>query len=154
MLKQKVDIVVLCIGEPIQVGIYADGLLINKMIKMGLTSDILPEMFKDIKEKYDIVSLAYTNGPGSYMSIKVAYIFLKSFSLINSIKLFAICGFDTNGNSPIKAIGNKYFFRTKDGDIYLDRLTTDKPQEFKLKPNYKSFKIEKTDQPNFVLPVV
>ena len=58
MLKQKVDIVVLCIGEPIQVGIYADGLLINKMIKMGLTSDILPEMFKDIKEKYDIVSLA------------------------------------------------------------------------------------------------
>jgi hypothetical protein len=45
------------------------------------------------------------------MAIKVAYIFLKSLSILKKIPLFAVDAFYFNANQPIKAIGKLYFVK-------------------------------------------
>ena len=45
------------------------------------------------------------------MAIKVAYVFLKSLSILKNIPLFATDAFYFNNNEPIKAIGKLHFVR-------------------------------------------
>ncbi|MDK9693775.1 MAG: hypothetical protein OEL19_05980, partial [Sulfurimonas sp.] len=73
--------------------------------------DVLPKIFEDLTEKYTIKALFYTNGPGSFMAIKIAYIFLKSMSILKNIPLFATDAFYFNKNQPIKAIGKLFFVK-------------------------------------------
>ena len=115
------EVLVISISKPIKVGIYEDGILIKSIEKEGMTSDILPSIFKDILEKYDLKTIAYVNTPGSYMAIKVAYLFLKTVCLTKNIEFFALSGFEFNNNSPIKALGKKYFFN-KNGKVIIDFL--------------------------------
>ena len=48
------------------------------------------------------------------MAIKVAYIFLKSISILKNIPLFATDAFYFNKNRPIKAVGKLYFVKTSE----------------------------------------
>ena len=77
MLK-KVDVLCITLTSPIKIGIYENEKLVETIESEEKSSDILPLLFKDILEKYDVQKLLYANGPGSFMAIKVAYIFLKS----------------------------------------------------------------------------
>jgi len=110
MLK-NVDIVLVALSSPIQIGIYEDKKLIELIKSEEKSSNILPVLFKEIFQKYNIKNLFYANGPGSFMAIKVAYIFLKSISVIKKIPLFATDAFYFNNNMPIKAIGKLHFAR-------------------------------------------
>ena len=58
------------------------------------------------------------------MSIKVAYIFLKTISITKNIELNACEGFEFNQNSPIKALGKKYFIKDEN-KIKVDFLEKD-----------------------------
>ncbi len=93
------------------------------------TSDILPSLFKKIIKEYTINRLFYAKGPGSFMAIKITYLFLKTISITKNLQLFATDGFTFNQNSPIKAIGNLYFIK-KDG-----RISTQKIGDIKLTQN-------------------
>ena len=120
---QKLDILVISIANPILVGVYRDQELIENIQCEGKTSDILPEIFDKILDKYEeIDSICYVNGPGSYMAIKVAYIFLKTIAITKNIPLLATSGFAFNNNTPIKALGKKYFFKAPDDTIKIDFL--------------------------------
>jgi tRNA A37 threonylcarbamoyladenosine modification protein TsaB len=88
------------------------------------------------------------------MAIKVGYIFLKTFSQVKDIPFFACSGFELNNNSPIKALGKKYFYQ--DGDeIKMRFLEEDEIlEDFKL-PQKIDLNIFSTDTlPNYQLPVV
>ena len=74
MLK-KIDLVLVALSTPIQIGIYENGNLIDTIISDKKSSDILPIIFDDIFKNYKVEKLFYANGPGSFMAIKVAYIF-------------------------------------------------------------------------------
>jgi len=139
------------IAKPLQIGIYKDNKLINLIEKKGITSDILPEIFKNFNLD-EIESLIYVNSPGSYMAIKVTYIYLKTISLTKDIPLFAISGFELNDNSPIKALGKKYFFKKED-KIILDELNGTKLKPFVL-PKELNLKLNKDNLPKYFLPVV
>mgnify|MGYP006081847443 CR=1 FL=1 len=104
-----IDIFVLSISKPILVGVYKSNKLILSYEDYDSTSDSLPKIFSIILKQYDIYNLYFVNSPGSYMSIKLSYIFLKSFSIINNIPLYATSGFYFNDKSPIRAIGKKFF---------------------------------------------
>lgn len=153
---QKLDILVISIANPILVGIYRDAELIETISKDGMTSEILPLIFDQILKKHDkIATISYVNGPGSYMAIKVAYIFLKSISITKNIPLLAANGFHFNGNSPIKALGKKYFFNSLDDTIKIDFLKDDSLlREFCLPKilNKKIFTEE--NLPSYNLPAV
>jgi tRNA A37 threonylcarbamoyladenosine modification protein TsaB len=117
-----IDIFVLSISKPILVGVYKNNKLIDSYTNSNSTSDSLPYIFDIILEKYhDIDNLYFVNSPGSYMSIKISYIFLNTFSIINDIPLYATSGFYFNYRTPIKAIGKKFFIYNN-GDLVIDFL--------------------------------
>ncbi|MCD6433042.1 MAG: hypothetical protein J7L21_03280 [Sulfurimonas sp.] len=110
MLK-KVDVLLVALSSPIQIGIYEDNRLIDTIVSTEKSSDILPIIFDELLKKYNVKKLFYANGPGSFMAIKVAYIFLKSISILKNIPLYATDAFKFNKNQPIKAIGKLCFVK-------------------------------------------
>ena len=154
-LKMSIKILVISIAKPILIGIYEDNKLIKTISEDGKTSDILPVVFDMILQKYQPTEFLYVNSPGSFMAIKVAYIFLKTLSITNDITLKAVDGFIFNKNSPIKALGKKYFFKDKNNNIYLDFLDDNtKIEEFNL-PKILDENIGSYDTlPNYHLPAV
>ena len=84
MQQSNVKVIVISIAHPILVGIYEDNLLIKTISKEGKTSDILPKLFDKIFEEYNVKEIFYVSGPGSYMAIKIAYVFLKTISIVLS----------------------------------------------------------------------
>jgi len=130
MLK-KVDVVLIALSSPILVGIYEDKKLIKTIKSDEKSSEILATIYDDIFKTYDVEKLFYANGPGSFMAIKVAYIFLKSLSILKDIPLFATDAFYFNQNQPIKAIG-KLFFVKISSEIKTQKLETVPMMEFNL----------------------
>lgn len=134
---------------------YEDDKLIKTISSQGKTSDILPEIIDDILKEKSIDEVYFVNGPGSYMAIKVAYIFLKTFTQIKKIPFYACSGFELNENSPIKALGKKYFYLKEDKSVDMRFLNEDEIlKEFKL-PEVIDKNIFFNDTlPNYYLPVV
>ena len=130
-MHKKVDILLIALSSPIQIGIYENSKLIETISSTQKSSDILASIYKDIFDKYSVEKLFYANGPGSFMAIKVAYIFLKSVSILKNIPLFATDAFSFNGNSPIKAIGKLSFVKVG-SEIKTQRLEIAPSMEFKL----------------------
>ncbi len=114
MHKKQVDIVVIALSSPLLIGVYENGELLEEIRSEQKSSKVLPLIFGELLDKYDIKGLFYANGPGSFMAIKVAYIFLKSLSILKDISLFAIDAFYFNEGEPIKAIGKLHFVKIQD----------------------------------------
>ncbi|MEO1937920.1 MAG: hypothetical protein ABGW85_04705 [Sulfurimonas sp.] len=140
MLKKEVDVVLIALNSPIRLGIYENQKLIEEIESYEKSSDVLPLLFKDILEKYELKQLFYANGPGSFMAIKVAYIFLESLSILKKIPLFARDAFYFNDNKPIKAIGKLCFVKIAD-NIQTQKFETVPEVDFKLPKelNYNEF---------------
>ena len=133
-MHKNVDVLLVALSSPIQIGIYENNKLIDTIVSHDKSSDVLPLIFKTILETYSVEKLFYANGPGSFMAIKVAYIFLKSLSVLKKIPLFATDAFYFNENQPIKAIGKLCFV--------------------KISSEIKTQKLETVPEANFTLPVV
>jgi hypothetical protein len=118
------------------VGVYENGNLIEQIEKEGKTSDVLPLIVQQLLQKYNLNSIYFVNGPGSFMAIKVTFIFLKTLSIVKKIKLYSTCGFHFNKNMPIKA--TKYIYFLKEDD----RISTKK---IKDAVNSKFYLPEKLD---------
>ncbi len=149
-----IEVLVISISNPLLVGVYENSRLIKKYERQGVTSDVLPLVFKDIFQEFSIDVISYVNTPGSYMAIKVAYIFLKTFCIVNNLQFKAYSGFEFNENSPIKALGKKYFIN-KDGDIKVDFLDKDcKIASFKLPNVLDDINFSSETLPIYNLPAV
>lgn len=149
-----IEILVITISNPLLVGIYENKNLIKEISLDGLTSDKLPILFKDLLKEFNIKSIAYVNTPGSFMSIKIAYIFLKTICQIKNIDFLAIDGFTFNQNSPIKALGKKYFINDN-GLVKVDFLqNVCRIQDFKLPKSVENIKFYKDTLPIYNLPAV
>lgn len=106
------DALIIALGSPVYIGIYdQEGQQVEFLKNDGLGSDVLPLMLEDVLKRYRIQRLIYANGPGSFMGIKVAYLFLKTLSIVQNIPLLAVDGFFFNENNPIKAVGKLYFVK-------------------------------------------
>ena len=130
-MPRKVDVLLITLTSPIMIGVYEDKKLIETIKSEKKSSDILPLIFQDLLKKYDIERLFYANGPGSFMAIKVAYIFLKSLCVLKGIPLFARDAFYFNENQPIKAIGKLCFVKIS-SEIETQKFETVPEVKFKL----------------------
>jgi len=149
--KPLVDIVAIVISKPMKIGVYKDNQLIEAIEKEGLTSDILPKIFDELMKKYKINSIIYSKGPGSFMSIKLAYVFFKTLEITKDIAFLAADGFYFNKNSPIKAVGNSYFVK-KEGIISIEKGL--KEGEFFLPKVIKKEDFSNDTLPLYVLKAV
>jgi len=156
-MNKEYSVLVISISNPILVGIYENNNLIKTISEEGKTSDVLPMIFNKILKEYNLAKIVYVNGPGSYMAIKIAYIFLKTLSITKSIEFLAADGFSFNDNSPIKALGKKYFFKGDDDKIVIDFLSDNETiKEFYLPEDLSKSDIvfSKDTLPNYNLPAV
>ena len=151
MQKPLVDIVAITISSPLIIGIYKDKKLIKTIKKEGKTSDILPVIFDELLNEYNINSIIYTKGPGSYMAIKLSFIFFKTLEIAKNIKLFASDAFEFNNNTPIKAVGNSFFVK-KEGIISIEKEKTQ--GEFSLPENLNEINFSEDISPLYVLKPV
>ncbi len=148
------EVLLISISNPLLVGIYENKQLIKTYELDGKVSDTLDKTFFIIFENYKISSMYYVNTPGSYMSIKLSYIFLKTLSIVKDIELYSCSGFLFNQNSPIKALGKKYFFNKK-GSIKVDFLEKDtKLHNFELPSVLDRINFSSNTLPIYNLPVV
>jgi len=145
-----IDVVAIVISKPLKIGLYKDKKLFKEIVKDGLTSEILPEIFDEILKSYKIDSIIYSKGPGSFMAIKLSYIFFKTLQITDDIKLFGVDGFYFNNNKPIKAVGNSFFVK-KEGIITLEK--DKKEGEFFLPKTLKFDEFE-DDEPLYVIKAV
>jgi len=149
-----IEVLVISISKPLLIGIYENKKLIKEHKLEGKTSDLLPSLFKELLKEFNIKRISYVNSPGSYMAIKVAYIFLKTISISKNIELMACNGFEFNQNSPIKALGKKYFIQNKN-EIKVDFLEKDDIiRDFKLPNSIDKINFNKQTLPIYNLPAV
>ena len=128
---RKVNLLFITLTSPILIGIYEKGKLIESVSSDKKSSDVLPLLYKELQEKYIIEKLLYANGPGSFMAIKVAYVFLKSMSVLKKIPLYATDAFYFNKNQPIKAIGKLHFVKIA-SEIKTQKFDSAQEVNFKL----------------------
>ena len=152
----KVEVLVIALSSPIQVGIYEDGNLIKTLTSSEKTSDVLPLLIDEVQQDYRISKLYYVQGPGNYMAIKIAYIFLRTFCIASGCLLEAADGFAFNDNTPIKSIGNKYFI--KEGNVIITKTLND-DEKASIKALYlpkalKEVSFSAHNEPLYVLPAV
>ena len=149
-----IEILVITISNPLLIGVYENKKLIVEYKLDGKTSDLLPGLFEKLLEEFDIKRITYVNSPGSFMAIKVAYIFLKTICITKNIEFKAIDGFEFNENSPIKALGKKYFIK-QDNEIKVDFLEKDCIIfDFKLPMCIEKYNFNEETLPIYNLPAV
>ena len=105
------DLVVIALTSPILIGVYKDKELIETIQSSEHSSEVLAGIFKSLLQKYEIEHIIYANGPGSFMAIKVSFIFLRTLCIVKKISLLATDAFYFNNNAPIKAVGKLYFVK-------------------------------------------
>jgi tRNA A37 threonylcarbamoyladenosine modification protein TsaB len=149
-----IEVLVITISNPLLIGIYENKKLIKEHKLDGKTSDLLPSLFEELIIEYNIDKIIYVNSPGSFMAIKVAYIFLKTISITKNIKLEACDGFEFNQNSAIKALGKKYFIKVNN-KIKVEFLEKDSIiHDFKLPMCIEKYKFNEETLPIYNLPAV
>jgi tRNA A37 threonylcarbamoyladenosine modification protein TsaB len=149
-----IEVLVITISNPLLIGIYENKKLIKEHKLDGKTSDLLPSLFEQLLKDYNIDKIIYVNSPGSFMAIKIAYIFLKTISITKNIKLEACEGFEFNQNSPIKALGKKYFIRNEN-EVKVDFLEKECIiHDFKLPMCIEKYNFNEETLPIYNLPAV
>ena len=141
------------IAKPLQIGFYEDGNLIEVKEYDGMTSDILLPILKEILDKYAVRKIIYTNGPGSHMATKIAYVLLKTLSIIKKIPFYAVSAFELNGNNPIKALGKLYFIKEKETIITI-RFDKEPKSSFTMPNSLSSLNILEANEPNYQIAAV
>lgn len=155
MQVQNVEVLVISLTSPLLIGIYHEKKLIETIQSNAKTSEILPELMQKILDRYNIETLYFARGPGSFMAIKITYLFLKTLSVVLKVPLLATDGFAFNQNSPIKALGSLYFCK-ENGIITTQKVDTTKK---KIKPFALPERLDKKifteeNKPLYILPAV
>jgi len=149
----EVDLIVIELSSPVLVGVYQDGELIENLSSQEQSSEALPALFKNILKNYKINHIVYTRGPGSFMAIKIAYIFLRTLCIVNNIKLLGTNAFTFNNNQPIKAFGKLYFMQSN-GTITTQKFEEPPLAVFELPKKFDLSDYSEETAPLYVLPAV
>ena len=117
------------------------------------TSEALPLLFESILKAYQPKRLFFARGPGSFMAIKITYIFLKTVSITLGIPLFACDGFVFNEGRAIRAMRNLYFIKEADV-ITTTHLVDPVEQHFALPSVLDETLFHNDIEPLYMLPAV
>jgi len=153
VLLSSYQILIVSISSPLLIGVYKDGQLIEKIETKEKTSEILLKKLTELSLKYNYAHIVYTNGPGSYMAIKLTYITLRSLEILKGITFSGCNAFDLNGNKPIKAVGKLYFIKEKE-TIITKKFDEAVEQRFELPSMLSEVTIINDNKPMYILPAV
>ena len=152
-LPKRYELLIISISSPLLLGVYEEGELIETISSDLKTSEILLPLIKECLDKYDISTIIYTRGPGSYMAIKLTYIMLKTIEITQGIKCVGCSGFALNGGEPIKAVGNLYFIKEKE-TIITKKYEQPVNVKFTLPQSIQDLELDEESTPDYILPAV
>lgn len=135
------------------IGVYENQKLVRTISSEKKTSEILLPLIKECLDTYDISTIIYTRGPGSYMAIKLTYIMLKTVEITLGIKCVGCSGFALNGGQPIKAVGNLYFIKEKE-TIITKKYDQPVDAGFVLPQSIHDLELDEESTPDYILPAV
>ena len=153
VLPSSYKILIISISSPLLIGVYKENLLIETIESNQKSSEILLKILMELSEKYNYSNVIYTNGPGSYMAIKLTYITLRSLEILKNISFTGCNAFDLNGDKPIKAMGKLYFIKEKE-TIITKKFDEAVEQRFKLPSMLSEVTILNDNKPLYILPAV
>jgi len=81
----KFTVFIISIASPLLVGVYKNGDLFETISCEEKTSEVLLPVLMEILERFPVSEIGYTRGPGSYMSIKLTYMILKTIETVKEI---------------------------------------------------------------------
>jgi len=142
----KYEVLIIAIASPLLLGVYKDGILIEKITTEEKTSEILLKFLMNIYKKYNYSRLIYTNGPGSYIT-------LRSLEIIRNISFDGCDAFSLNKKNPIKAMGKLYFIKEKN-TIITKKIDEAVEQRFELPSMLSEVTILNDNRPAYILPAV
>lgn len=138
---------------PAKIGIYDNNLNLVKSYEINnYVSVELSSVIQEILQEFNISELIYANGPGSFMSLKIAYVFFSTLSLVLNIPLKATSAFSFSKQKLIKANNNFCFALNEYGEIILKAVSNYKCDlclPVKLQISYESDNL-----PNYFIPAV
>jgi len=146
-------VLIISIASPLLLGVYRDGELVEKIETSEKTSEILLKKLSELSLKYNYNHLIYTNGPGSYMAIKLTYITLRSLEILKGITFDGCDAFDLNKQNPIKAVGKLYFIK-ENNTIITKKIDEAVEQRFELPSMLSEVTILNNNKPMYILPAV
>ncbi len=152
-MPKRYELLIISISSPLILGVYEDDMLIETLSSDLKTSEILLPLIKECLDKYDISTIIYTRGPGSYMAIKLTYIMLKTIEIMQGIKCVGCSGFALNGGEPIKAVGNLYFIKEKE-TIITKKYEQPVNVKFTLPQSIQDLELDEESTPDYILPAV
>jgi len=152
-LLNSYKVLIISISSPLLIGVYRDDLLIEKVESNQKTSEVLLKILTELSKKYDYSEVLYTNGPGSYMAIKLTYIILRSLEILKGITFTGCNAFDLNSNKPIKAIGKLYFIK-ENNTIISKKIDEAVEQRFELPSMLSEVTVLNDNRPLYILPAV
>jgi hypothetical protein len=145
---------VISLSSPLLIGIYENHHLIHFYETKEQTSEALPQLFQTILAQYYCRKLFFAKGPGSFMAIKISYVFLRTLSIALKIPLFACDGFVFNDNRPIRAMRTLYFLKDVSGNIETQHFTEEVEQIFTLPKVLNEAIFSDDTTPLYILPAV
>ena len=152
VLPSKYEVLIISISSPLLLGVYKNGELVERIETKEKTSDILLKKLSELSKKYNYSRLIYTNGPGSYMAIKLTYITLRTLEILEGIVFDGCDAFDLNKQNPIKAVGKLYFIK-ENNTIITKKFDEVVEQRFEL-PSMLSEVTILNNKPMYILPAV
>ena len=153
VLPSSYEILIVTIANPLLIGVYENGELIETIESHGKTSEVLLKILTELSLKYDYKRVVYTSGPGSYMAIKLTYITLRSLEILNNISFDGCEAFTLNGNKPIKAMGKLYFIK-ENNTIITKKIDEVLEQRFALPSMLSEVTLLDNNRPLYILPAV
>jgi len=152
-LLNSYKVLIISISSPLLIGVYKDELLIEKIESNQKTSEVLLKILMELSIKYNYSQVLYTNGPGSYMAIKLTYITLRSLEILKGITFTGCNAFDLNANKPIKAMGKLYFIK-ENNTIITKKFDEAVEQRFELPSMLSEVTVLNDNKPLYILPAV
>ena len=149
----KFELLVISISSPLLIGLYRDKELVETRSSEQKTSEILLPLLKEYLDRYEVESIIYTRGPGSYMAIKLTYIMLKTIEITRGIRCLGCSAFALNGGAPIKAMGNLYFTKEKE-TIITKKFEQPVDVTFTLPQSIQDLPLDEESTPEYVIPAV
>lgn len=151
MHREPITLLVASFAKPTLIGVYsAQNELIRSFAEDGKITDFLYQITSEIDKNYLIKRLVYTQGPGSFMGLKLAYVFLASFAIARNIPFEAISSFAIA--SKIHAHKNRWF--VQNGDRVEVVEMADQTDLIALPRSIDSIAFESDKLPRYELPAV
>ncbi|EFR48741.1 hypothetical protein HCMG_00914 [Helicobacter canadensis MIT 98-5491] len=119
-----------------------------------LSESLIPFFVKLKAQGIAANNLYFVRGPGSFMALKLIYLFAKTMQITHNSNLFATHGFYFNSNSPIKAYGNSYFVLENNEITLKTYPTPPKIAPYTLPQRLNKSLFTETINPLYLLPPV